>query len=370
MAYILTAATSNPVTTSRRKTEPRGQKLAAGILSPTLCLITLTAPAGSQEKQPVAIVDGEAISAQELSDTTRAQLLPVRSQEYEIQTKALEKVIRQKLLESAAKKKGVSTEALLRKEVDRKVAAPNDAEVLAYYLAQRERNRQPFAQVKDQLREALRREEIQYARDAYLDRLRSQADVVVLLKPPRAKVTYDAERLKGNPQAPVVIVEFGDFQCPFCREEEGVLKNLLAKYGTEVALAYRDFPVPQLHPLAEQAAEASRCGGEQGKYWQFHDMLTAGGLDPASLKQYAHDLKLDEKRFDNCLSSGKYKAATENDRQDGERAGVLATPTFFINGIPMVGAEPEENLSRVIEQELARQEAPPSPVPGATPPVD
>jgi protein-disulfide isomerase len=145
---------------------------------------------------------------------------------------------------------------------------------------------------------------------------------------------------------------------------------VLAKYGTEVALAYRDFPASQRHPLAEQAAEASRCAGEQGKYWQFYDLLMAGGLDSPSLKRYAHDLKLDEKQFDSCLTSGKYKAAIENDRQDAERAGVAGTPTFFINGIPMVGAEPEESLSRVIDQELARQKAAPSPVPGAAPPVD
>ena len=370
MAYILTAATLNSVTTNRRKAEPRWQKLATAAPLLTICLLTLAAPAGSQETQTVATVDGEAISAQELSNTATGQLLTVRNQEYDIQTKALEKLIRQKLLELAAKKKGESTEALLSEEVDRKVADPSDAEVLAYYLAQRDRYRQPFAQVKNQLREALKREEIQYARDAYLDRLRSQANVVVLLKPPRAKVTYDAARLKGNPQAPVVIVEFADFQCPFCRQEEGVLKNVLAKYGAEVALAYRDFPVSKLHPLAEQAAEASRCGGEQGKYWQFYDLLMAGALDSPSLKQYAHDLKLDEKQFDSCLTSGKYKAAIENDRQDAERVGVVATPTFFINGTLMVGAEPEESVSRRIDQELARQKAAPSPVPGVTPPVN
>jgi len=347
----------------------RWRKLAAGILFLTLCLIILAAPAGSQETQPVATVEGEAISAQELSSTTTGQLLPLRNQEYDIQSKALEKLIRQKVLELAAQKKGESTEALLSEEVNRKVAAPTDAEVFAYYLAQKDRNRQSFVQVKDQLRETLKREEIQYARDAYLDRLRSQADVVVLLKPPRTQVTYDAARVKGNPQAAVVIVEFADFQCPFCRQEEGVLKNLLAKYGAEVALAYRDFPVAQLHPLAEQAAEASRCGGEQGKYWQVDDLLMAGGLDSPNLKQYAHDLKLDEKQFASCLASGKYKAAIEDDRKDAERLGVAGTPSFFINGILMVGAEPEENVSRVIDQELARQKSASSPVPGAAPPA-
>src|ERR1035437_1601896 len=184
MDRVLTETTSSLTTTGGRKTEPRWQELAAAALFLTIGLLILAAPARSQEAQTVATVDGEAISAQELSSSATAQLLPLRSQEYQIQTKVLENLIRQKLLESAAKKKGVSTEALLGEEVDRSLAQPSDAEVLAHYLAQSERNRQPFPQVKDQLRETLRRAQIQYARDAYLDRLRSQADVVVLLKPP------------------------------------------------------------------------------------------------------------------------------------------------------------------------------------------
>lgn len=295
-----------------------------------------------------------------MSNAAAAQLLPLRNQEYEAQSKALEKLIRQKLAESAAKKKGLTTEAFFAEEVDHSIAPPSDAEVLSYYLAQPERNRQPFPQMKDQLRETLRKAQIQYARDAYLDRLRAQAEVVVLLNPARAQVTYDATRLKGNPNAAVVIVEFADFQCPFCRQEERVLKNVLAKYGSKVALAYRDFPVSQLHPLAQEAAEASRCAAEQGEYWQFYEMLMGGQLDSLSLKQYAHTLKLDEEKFDGCLAGGKFKAAIESDREDAERAGVTATPTFFLNGIAVVGAEPEEKLSRVIEQELARQEATPS----------
>jgi protein-disulfide isomerase len=320
----------------------------------------LTVPAESQEAQTVATVDGQAISAQELANSDTAQMLQLHSQEYQIQTRALEKLIRQKLLEAAAKKKGESADAFLVEEVDRTLAQPTDAEVLAYYLAQPERGRRPFLQAKDQLREALHKAQIQYARDAYLDRLRSQANVAVLLNPSRARVSYDAARLKGTPSAPVMIVEFADFQCPYCRQEEGALKSVLAKYGNSVALAYRDYPVSQLHQFAGQAAEASRCAAEQGSYWQFHDMLMTGKLDSPGLKQYAHTLKLDEKQFDNCLETGRFKDAVEHDRQDAERLGVTSTPTFFINGIAVVGAETEASLSRLIEQELAPQKGTPS----------
>jgi protein-disulfide isomerase len=330
-------------------------------ISAVLCLFTMALPAPCQQSQPVAIVDGEPISAVDLSKAAAGQLLPLRNQEYEIESKALDKLIRQKLLESAARQQGVSPEALLLRQADSTVADPTDQEVLAYYLAQPDRNRQTFDQVKTQLRAALRRAKVLYARDAYLDHLRAQANVVVLLNPSRAAVNFDPARMKGNPAAPVVIVEFSDFQCPFCRQQEPILARVLAKYGAQVALSYRDFPVSGLHPLAWQAAEASRCGGEQGKYWQLFEMLMTGGLDTPSLKRYAHDLKLDETQFDRCLTGDQYKAAIQSDRQDAENLGVAATPTFFINGISMVDAESEEALSKVIDQELARQKAPPLP---------
>lgn len=335
----------------------RRQKLALGVLLTIASLLALAGRAAGQAAENVATVDGEAISRQELSSATLAQMLPLHSQEYQIEARTLEKMIRQKLLESAAKKKGVSTAVLLEQEVDRGVAEPTEAEVLAYYLAQPERSRQPFPQVKEHLRQTLRNAQIEYAHEAYLDKLRSQAKVVVLLDPPRAKVTYDAARLKGSLNATVVIVEFADFQCPYCRQEDGVLTKMLAKYGSAVALAYRDFPVSELHPLAQQAAEASRCAAEQGSYWPMYELLMAGKLDSVSLGQDAHTLKLDEKRFGDCLALGRFRGAIERDRQDAERLGVTATPTFFINGIAAVGAETEESLSALIDQELARQAA-------------
>jgi protein-disulfide isomerase len=308
-------------------------------------------------KQPVALVAGQAITRDELRTAAAAQLRAVHRQEYEIETKVLDELIRQKLLEEAAKKQGVSTEKLLEQEVDGKVAEPTDAELLSYYLARKDRLDRPFEQVKPQLRQALKQAKIQYARETYLDGLRARADVVVLLSPPRVDVAYDPARLRGSPAAPVKIVEFSDFQCPYCRREEAVVRDLLKKYPAEVALGYRDFPLREIHPLAQQAAEASRCAAEQGKYWEYHDALMAGKLDTASLKQDARDLKLDEKQFDSCLAARKYAAAIDRDRSDGEGAGVTGTPGFFVNGIPVDGAQPEETFTRIIDREIAREKA-------------
>jgi len=355
MVRILIQVTTNLAAVSGEQTRQRQYVQVVAVILLTLSVLALPPSAQSQESPAAATVDGQAISAQELSNAATPQLLTLHSQVYQIRIKTLEKLIRQKLLESAAEKKGITTEALLAEQVDRGIAEPSDAEVLSYYLAIPERNRQSFAEVKDQLRETLRKAQIDFAREAYLDRLRSEANVVILLDGPRIKVSPDVARLKGNPAAPVVIVEFADFQCPYCRQQEHVLKNILSKYANQVALAYRDFPVSQLHPLAEQAAQASRCAGEQGSYWQMNESLMAGQLDPVNLKQYAHELKLDEKEFDGCLAGGKYRDAVESDRQYAERMGITAIPTFFINGIAFVGGQDEDSLSSIIERELARQ---------------
>jgi protein-disulfide isomerase len=314
----------------------------------------LTMPAN----KAVALVDGIAISASQLDAAVEPQLLPLRRQEYQIKVAAIEKLIEQHLLTSKARSKGVTSETLLREEVDSTIAEPSEAELLSYYLAQRGGFQAPFEEVRAELQETLKQAKIQYARKEYTDRLRSEADVLVLLNPPRVSVAYDPRRLRSDPQAPVVILEFSDFQCPYCRQEEPILKDILAKYGTRVALGYRDFPVTELHPLAEQGAEGSRCAGEQGKYWEFHDLLMQGKLDVVSLEQYANDLKLDKSRFESCLINRKYREAIENDHRVGERVGVTGTPALFINGIPLGGAESEDTLSRIIDQELARKNSP------------
>lgn len=325
------------------------------------CLICAT-PGSAQNadaaksKPPVATVGGRAIYDDDLIPSVQAQLLRLRNQEYELKKKALDSLIEQKLLEAAAKKNGIPKEKLLEQQVDAKVQDPTNAELEAYYLGQKERLNRPFDEVKDQLRQGLKQARVQQARQDYLKRLRASGDVVVLLAPPKVQVGYDPARLRGDPKAPVMVVEFSDYQCPYCRQVETTLKNLLAKYPDKVSLAYRDFPITQSHPQAELAAEASRCAGEQGKFWEYHDQLiNASNLERVALLEYARALKLDEKHFDSCLGGGKYKAEVERDVKEGTQAGVSGTPGFFINGVLLSGAQAPEAFARVIDEELARK---------------
>jgi protein-disulfide isomerase len=203
----------------------------------------------------------------------------------------------------------------------------------------------PFEEVKEQLRGSLKQGKIQEARQDYLKGLRKGSDVTILLAPPRVQVGFDPKRLRGNPKAQVMIVEFSDFQCPYCRRVEATLKGLLSQYGDHVSLAYRDYPLIQLHPQAELAAEASRCAGEQGKFWEYHDrLISENKLELAALLEYARTFKLDEKQFDACMSTQKYRTEVQRDLEEGTEAGVTGTPGFFINGVPFSGAQSPEAL--------------------------
>lgn len=300
-------------------------------------------------------MDGQPVYVDDLP-SVQAQLLQLRTQEYEIKKKALDSAIDQKLLGDAAKREGVTTEQLIAREVNSKVSEVSDVEIEAYYLALKDRMGRPLSEVKPQLRLNLQQAKLDEARQVYLKNLRAKANVVVLLSAPRTHVAYDPARVRGNPKAPVMIVEFSDYECPYCHQVEPTLKQVLAKYGDKVSLAYRDYPLRSIHSEAEIAAEASRCALEQGKYWEYHDQLfTVSNLEKNALLDYAKQINLDEKQFGNCLASEKYKAAIDNDLAEGVRAGVHGTPGFFINGIAASGAQQQQAFERIIDDELSKK---------------
>jgi protein-disulfide isomerase len=310
--------------------------------------------AKSAAGEPVAIVDGQPISQRDLDDLVEPQMLALRNQEYQIKSRGLEDLIRRRVVEAEAKRQGLTTEQLYAKEVDSKIATPSDGEVAAYYLALKSQIKAPFPEIKMQLQASLKATEIRDARLDYADALRSRTDVTVLLKQSRVEVAFDRGRLRGDPNAIVTIVEFADYQCPFCKQSETTLNNLLKKYPGQVRVAFRDFPLSSIHPYAEEAAEASRCAGKQGKYWEFHDAMFAdqAKLDQAQLKATAQTLGLDENAFQSCLQSGEYKTQVLRDQQDGIKAGISSTPGFFINGIPLTGAQADDAFQKIIDDEL------------------
>ena len=311
----------------------------------------------SAASPPLATVDGQAITDDDLAPYVAGQLRPLKEQEYQIKKKALDTLIGQKVLEAEAKKKGLTTDKLLEQEVDAKVPEPTDAEIGAVYAMQRDQLGRPLDEVKPQLQQNLKRAKVQEARQEYSTHLREQAKVAVLLSPPRVQVAFDPARVRGNPKAKVMIVEFSDYQCPYCGQVEATLKSVLAKHQDTVALAFRDMPITQIHPMAMGAAEASRCAGEQGKFWEMHDAMFSdqAGLDKNGLENKAQKLGIDQKQFESCLSGEKYKTQIQQDAQEGMRVGVSGTPGFFINGVFISGAQQEAAFEKIVQDQLTAQ---------------
>jgi len=317
--------------------------------------------------EPLAVLAGQPITEDQLPTGEQAQLQKMMQQVFAVKRRALQETLYQKLVANEAKKKGVSVDDLVKSEVDSKIADPTDEDVTAYYQAHQSQINQPFDGIKDKLRQGLKDQEIQKARQVYAQGLMQEAvndgELVVMLFPPKVEVSVDPARLRGDAKAPVTIVEFSDFSCPYCRKVEATLNELLAKYPGKVKLGYRDFPLRQIHPQAQLAAEASRCAVEQGKYWEYHDVLFANPEKQMrdDLVGYARTLKLDDKQFDACLSSGRFKPQIDQDIQLGTRLGVVATPGFFVDGIFLNGAQPASVFEQIIDQELSASSQKPSP---------
>jgi len=305
--------------------------------------------------EPIAIIGGKPIYEHDLLPYIQPQLLQLHSQEYDLRSKYLDALINQRLAEAEATKHNTTVPKLMDAEVNSKVADPTDAEIDAFYKAQKDRINRPLAEVKDQIRQSLKQDRIQQASETYFKALRKAAGVEVLLDFPRIRVDVDRTRIRGNPDAPVTIVEFTDFQCPFCLAAETSVRAVLAKYDGKVRLAFRDFPLQDIHQHAESAAEAARCAAAQGKFWEYHDLIFANQSKIAhdDLVAHARQLKLDAGVFEACLASGKFKEAIDRDAQEASRLGVSGTPGFFVDGIFLNGAQPPAVFERIIDTELA-----------------
>ncbi len=194
--------------------------------------------------------------------------------------------------------------------------------------------------------------------DDYIKKLRDKQTIKVSLLPPHQDVAVGDTPVAGAPDATVTLVEFADYQCPYCRQEEPTLRKLREQFKDKVKYSYRDFPLP-MHQYARKAAEASRCAGEQGKYWPYHDKLFSTSdqdLGVPGLKASARSLNLDGDKFDKCLDSGAESAAVEKDFDKGKDLGISGTPTMYINGYAISGAASLEVLRDLIQEQLDAQE--------------
>jgi len=309
---------------------------------------------------PAATVDGQPISVGELDAWIKEELWKQATRDedpaklHALRRQALDSMINQRLVEATAKSRGVEPKALLEQETKARLQV-SEVEIKQFF----DQNHQhmggrSLAETRDQIRSHLERRKRAAATQSFIEELRQKANVEVLLRRPRIQVAAEGPS-QGPADAPVTIIEFSDFQCPYCRRAEPILEQVMKRYAGKVRLVYRHFPLG-IHPLARGAALGAVCADRQGHFWDFHQRLFANGADlgPKGLLSVASKLGLDPKAWQACTTDEAARRKVERDLQAGHDAGVTGTPAFFINGIPLKGAQPVEEFSRVIDAELAK----------------
>ena len=323
-----------------------------------VALSTLGAAGAAGLEEPpgaAATVAGRPIAVEEVDELVRPQLMELRAREHQLRTQALDTLVARALIEKEAETRGITAEALYASEGEAKAVVTDD-EAKAYYAANKARmgtlaEADALAQIKTGLGQQREGER----RAALARQLRAKYEVRVLLEPYRVPVEVAGAPVRGNPAAPVTIVEFSDFQCPFCVRARPTVQRVRETYGDRVRFVFRHFPL-DFHLQAEKAGEAAACAGDQGKFWEMHDLLWANNakLQPEDLKGHAATLGLDPGTFAECLASGRHAGLVERDVEAGRAYGVSGTPAFFVNGRPLTGAQPFEAFAAIIDDELAR----------------
>jgi len=285
----------------------------------------------------------------------RAGLLHARFDFYNAQREVAKKAIDQELLAQQAKAEGVSVDELLKRHVDSKIKEPSE-ETLRFYFMNINTD-QTYEALRPKILDRIHSLQEKKYTEEYMKSLRAKKTIAIMLDPPHEDVAVGDTPVIGPADAGVTVVEFADYQCPYCRAVEPTMNQLREQYKDKIRYSYRDFPLP-MHPYAEKAAEASRCAGEQGQYWPYHDRIFTGdaeNLNDAHLRSTAADLKLDTDKFGKCLDSNKEQAAVAKDLDTGKSLGISGTPSFFINGYFVSGAISYDQLRELVDQQLARR---------------
>ena len=328
------------------------------ILALGVCLPACSAQdkPGAKGKGDLARVNGKAITEADVRKGAADQFSQLEKQYQKQQRDLLEgqldQIIQDRLLDAEAAAKGVTKEQLL---ADIKPAPVTDADVDSFYDQNKAQIPRPKEEVAGQIKQYLEQQRQGETRQKYFDDLRARYKVEYLMEPDRIEVAATGPAV-GPATAPVTIVEFSDFQCPFCSRLLPTMEQVKAKYGDKVRIVFRQFPL-NFHQFAQKAAEASLCANEQGKFWQMHDAMFQNqqNLGVEQLKAKATELGLNADQFNSCLDQGKFATQVQADLEAGTKAGVNGTPAMFINGRFLSGAQPLGEITKVIDDELQRK---------------
>jgi protein-disulfide isomerase len=270
-------------------------------------------------------------------------------------------MLQQKLLTAAAEAEGKDISTFVQAKIDAEVKPPTDEEIAAFYEANKSPTAPPLESVRDQVVQAMNGPKGEAVLTRLLDEMRAKAKVERLLPdvspPPLDLSNPPHAAFVGPADAMVKVVEFSDFECPYCSRAAETFKSLKDKYaGKSVQFTFRNFPL-SFHPNARPAAEYAQCALEQDKFWPMHDAIFAvqRELSVDKLKEVAAQAGLDTAKLDECVASGRVKPQIDEDMRKAQEVGVQGTPSFYINGQAFAGNPTVEGLSQAIDAQLAKQ---------------
>ncbi len=303
-----------------------------------------------------ATVGTTAITRAELEKHVKPKLVEIDNERYEALKEGLDEMVADELFKQEAAARKITPEQLEQPEITSKVAEPTDAEIQQVYDANKAQLQgQTLEQVKPRIVEFLKQQKAETRKSEFIDQLKGKYKTVVNLKAPVVEVGTGGRPERGPKDAPITMVVFSDYECPFCRRAEPTVEQVLKTYDGKIRYVFRDYPLP-FHSKARGAAVAANCAIPQGKFWEFNQKNFAGDISPEGLKKTAADVGLDSKKFDECVAKNDQKSI-DQDMADGSAAGVNGTPAFFINGRMLSGAQPFEAFKQVIDEELAAHDA-------------
>jgi protein-disulfide isomerase len=320
---------------------------------------TTTAAPGTGENPdlPIAKYNDVTITLKDVDAKIASQLKQMDKQKMELRQQAAEQIALEALAKAEAAKVGQTDEQWIKAQMEAKLPPPSDAEILKVF--EENKARMPPGSTVESMREQiigfLQKDKGREIAMGIFEDLKKKGNYQVLIEEPRVQVEAKGPG-RGPVDAPITIVEFSDFECPFCSRAEEAVTQVMEKYPGKVRLVFRHFPL-SFHANAPKAAEASACADEQGKFWEMHKQLFANqkAITVPELKQHAGAIGLDQAKFDACLDGGSKKAIVDADTKAGSEAGVSGTPAFFINGKLLSGAQPFSEFEKVIEAELKKK---------------
>lgn len=306
-----------------------------------------------------ASIGGEQILEKDLVSGIENDLYEAEMKVYEIKFGKLQAMLLEKFMNQDPNKKGLSNDEFLNKFIA-KDAKVSESEIEKFIKDRQIPKEQLNPEIRERIKQYLEVEVKKLAVDKWIaDKTKKTPVEVYITKPQRPvfDVNVKDAPFKGNANAKVTIVEYSDFQCPFCSKASMTIAELEKKYGNKIKVAFKNYPLP-FHSQARVAAEAAQCANAQNSklFWKMHDAMFADQtkLDKENLFATAKKIGLKEADFKSCLEATKYKSVIDNDMAEGQKLGIKSTPTFFVNGKLVSGAQPVEVFSEIIDEELSK----------------